>query len=121
MKAQGFDSARAGQQHNPPPSRNAEQIQQHIRQPGAYPPTEVADLARRNTVRPSGVCSVKSGENEGEIEGRCDQDEQPRLAQQRGDLAGKGCLVPFQSPGPAPQSIVNMVSCRKIEPGRTSM
>src|SRR6266700_767659 len=146
-------------ERDPPPGRYAEQKQQHIGYPGAHPPAEVAHFARGYAVRPARVGPVESGEDEGKIEGRRNQDEQPRFAQQRGNLAGKGCLVLFQlarglsalrraavlvdagilalragfdgdgtallAPDPQsirpPQSIVRMVSCRKLEPGRTSM
>src|SRR5216683_7354846 len=83
-------------ERDPPPGRHAEQKQQHIGYPGAHPPAEVAHLARGYAVRPARVGPVESGEDEGKIEGSRNQDEQPRFAQQRGNLAGKGCLVLFQ-------------------------
>src|SRR6266540_1781568 len=103
MKAQGLEAARGEQQDRKAGESDGERApvaaQASLQAPKGPDRGEYGERdppPSRYAVRPARVGPVESGEDEGKIEGSRNQDEQPRFAQQRGNLAGKGCLVLFQ-------------------------
>jgi hypothetical protein len=104
------------QEEDPPPCREAEEVQQYIGQPSAAAPGRVVQHAAVDGVRPSGIGSVVTPERECEEADDNDQDEPAGLAQQHGDLLRQRARCSGRVGDPAAE-FAQQCHCRVLKNG----